>query len=766
MLPKTFPRLPLVGVALFVVLGIGISDKFSPDPRLLLALAILGLCLAPCRRGRVGLWIAAACVFGVVHTWQWQSNPARVWAHTMIAEPRTVQVTGVLVDEPALLASANDSKTWRCRMRTERWKLEENEIPFVTEILVRWTSERAASYGDRWRIDGDVQHPPAARNPGEFDVADWLARQGVFLEMHGRSNNAELLTRHAGSSIKNAALVTRGWMLKTLGIGVEGAPALRALVAGITLGVHENASDQFADAFRQTGTFHLFSVSGLHVGMFALLLWTLLRPLGVSRRKSVFIIVPLLFFYSLVTGASPPSLRAAVMISVAFGGLLLDRINTPANSLAAAALLLLAWDTNQLFLPGFLLSFSIVAAIFLLSPALQNFLVVRLRPDPFLPRKLYTRRQKFAAHSGQELAATLGVSTAAWLGSLPLTAFFFHLLPILAIPANLLSVPLAFAILAVAMLSLLGGSVSLWLAAVFNNTNWGLASLLLAVVQGTAALPGSYVYMLPGWMQPPAKLTVFDVGSGGAQLLRTRQQAWLFDTGSRNDFLKIVEPGLRTAGIGRLDALVITHGDVGHAGGAMFCLAETRPRRILDSALRDRSSTRKTLHAALRDLGFPKSIALPGDIHRIGENTVARILFPNSHDTARTADDQAIVVAAEVQGFRVLLMSDSGVVTEDALMQRYSQELPSDILVLGRHGKDIFATEEFLKMVQPRVVVLAPQDAFREKFDEVALRKRLEATKAVIFDQTEAGAVVITFEQRGAQVRGFVNEQVAELQLR
>lgn len=763
---RKLPRLPLLAPALAAVAGIWIADRFSLDPRVLVAIAAAGLLLAPWRGGLLPLLLAIACAFGAAHIWQWRESPARIWADAMTAEPRMAQVTGVLVDEPAQ-TGAGGGKNWRCRMRTESWNLEGKNVPFATRIVVRWTADESPRYGDRWRIEGVPVRPQGARNPGEFDTVDWLARQGLFLEINGRSGGgSELLARGAGSWIKAAALTTRAWMLQTLGEGVQDAPGLRALVAGITLGAREAASDEFADAFRQTGTFHLFSVSGLHVGMFALLLWMVLRPLGFTRRKAVLLIVPLVFFYSLVTGASAPSLRAAVMISVALGGFLLDRPNTPANSLAAATLLLLAWDTSQLFSPGFQLSFSIVAAIFLLAPPLQEFLAVRLRPDPFLPRKLYTRGQRLAANGGRELAGTLGVSAAAWLGSLPLTAAIFHLVPVLAIPANLLSVPLAFAILAVAMLSLIAGSFSLWLAAVFNNANWGLGSLLLAVVQGTAAVPGSYLYMPPGWMQPPARLTVFDVGTGGAQLLRTRHAAWLFDTGSQNSFRRIVEPGLRRAGVGRLDALLITHGDAGHAGGGMLCLANTRPRTVMDSALRDRSRARGALHAAMRAEGLPKSIVFPGDFRRAGPEAVVRILFPGQHDAARLADDQAIVAAVETGGIRTLLMSDSGVMTEDALLRGRPHELRSDILVLGRHGRDVFATEDFLKAVQPQIIVLAREDPFREGGGGQSLRGRLEATGAEIFDQAGSGAVIITFAGGRAVARGFLNGQTAEIRPR
>lgn len=758
-------RLPLAGVALSAAAGILAAEYFCPQPGIMAPVAVACILFAAWRGGSPVVWLATACTFAAVHGWQWQRNPARAWADAIAPAPRTVEVTGILLDDPAT-SSAPDApkKSWRSRMRVERWVADGRRSDLPGEIQVRWTTDAIPRYGDRWRIEGTASRPERPRNPGEFDAADWLARQDIFLVVRGGAHgSSELLARGEGSALMAAALATRAWMARTLGLGVEDAPAIRALVSGITLGMRDAESDEFADAFRQTGTFHLFSVSGLHVGMFSLLLWMVLRPLGFSRRRAVLVIVPSLFFYSMVTGASPPSLRAAVMISIAFGGLLLDRPGAPANSLAAAALVLLAWETNQLFSAGFQLSFFIVASIFLLAPPLQEFLAALLRPDPFIPRKLYTRRQKAVADAGHELAATLGVSAAAWLGSLPLTAAIFHLVPVLAVPANLLAVPLAFAILAVSMLSMLSGLASAWLATVFNNTNWGLASLLLAGVQGTASLPGSYVYLPPSWMQPPAQLTVFDLETGGAQLLRTRHAAWLFDTGGIHEFERVVEPALRAAGIGRLDALVVTHGDAGHIGGGIACLERTAPRRVMDSALRDRSPARKGLQAAMAAAGSPKALALPGNSHRAGPDTTVRILAPSTSDAARTADDQAVVAAIETNGFRILLMSDAGSMTENALVRRYGADLHSDILVFGRHGEDIFATGEFLEAVRPRLIILAQADPFRENTEETALRERLGATDAAICDQAVSGAVTVTFAGGRALAHGFLNGQSVEI---
>jgi beta-lactamase superfamily II metal-dependent hydrolase len=89
--------------------------------------------------------------------------------------------------------------------------------------------------------------------------------------------------------------------------------------------------------------------------------------------------------------------------------------------------------------------------------------------------------------------------------------------------------------------------------------------------------------------------------------------------------------------------------------------------------------------------------------------------------------------------------------------------LRADILVLGRHKEDLFATDEFLAAVQPRIVILAPRDPFRDGSEEPALRTRLAASGAEIFDQDECGAVTVTYRKSRTQLRGFLNGQTVEL---
>ena len=140
-------------------------------------------------------------------------------------------------------------------------------------------------------------------------------------------------------------------------------PEVGALISGMALGLRHETRDDIEEPFQQTGTLHLFAVAGLHVGIIAQLLWILARLCRLPRVAAAAAIIPFLFFYAAITGLHVSSVRAATMAAVLLGGIFFERRVFALNSLAAAAVLILAWDPNQLFTSGFQLSFAVVAAI-------------------------------------------------------------------------------------------------------------------------------------------------------------------------------------------------------------------------------------------------------------------------------------------------------------------------------------------------------------------------------------------------------------------
>jgi beta-lactamase superfamily II metal-dependent hydrolase len=433
------------------------------------------------------------------------------------------------------------------------------------------------------------------------------------------------------------------------------------------------------------------------------------------------------------------------MGAVLLGGFIAERKAFAFNSLAAAATLILWWDTNELFAVGFQLSFSVVAAILLLQEPTFRFLSRRFAPDPFLPRTLFTPRRRVRNNSLVWLARASSVSFAAWIGSLPLMIWYYHLVTLISLVANLVVVPIAFFVLAGALLSLVTVPVSSWLSVVFNNANWALTKLILGAVSLFAQIPGGHFYVEHPHLPSGELLEInaLDLRSGAAMHLRGAHRDWLIDAGPARDYDRVLLPYLRARGVNRLDGLILTHGGAAHIGGASGVLLDFQPRQLIGTM----AEARSPLHRKFVELVTAEKRALrlcqAGDEFRLSREITARVLFPPAIFQGDRADDQALVVQLIVSGkTRTLLMSDSGAETERVLLRNYP-DLRADILIKGQHHSGDSGLPEFLDRVQPEAIVATSRD-----FPE-SERLKPEWTDAVrsrgirLFRQDETGAVQI-----------------------
>src|SRR5262249_15325304 len=138
---------------------------------------------------------------------------------------------------------------------------------------------------------------------------------------------------------------------------------------------------------------------------------------------------------------------------------------------------------------------------------------------------------------------------------------------------------------------------------IFNNSNWILAKLVLAIVQFFALVPGGHFYVeRPHWPEKlAAKITVLDVGAGAAVHLQTDSANWLFDCGNERIYQRVVREYLHWAGVNRLSGFLLTHGDALHMGGTAQLLQDFSPRRVVDNAAPDHSTVHKKLRQLFRE---------------------------------------------------------------------------------------------------------------------------------------------------------------------
>jgi competence protein ComEC len=544
--------------------------------------------------------------------------------------------------------------------------------------------------------------------------------------------------------------------------GLENAPEVQNFLSGIVLGLRHQTPEDIEEPFQQTGTLHLFAVAGLHVGIVAALLWMLAMVARLSRKLAAALIIPLLLFYAAVTGLHVSSIRAAVMSSILLGGLFFERKVFVLNSLAAAAFFLLCWNTNELFSTGFQLSFAVVGAIILFADPFAEFLQRWTAPDPFLPRSLLRgpRRRMHAVF--EWLCRGTGVSLAAWVGSLPLVLWYFYLVTPISLVANLIVVPIAFFILAIALLSLLSTPLLPGLAVIFNNANWLLVQLVMAVVQLLAHVPGGHFYVEhPHWPEKlVAKITVLDVGAGAAVHLQTGSANWLFDCGNERTYQRVVREYLHWAGTNRLSGLLLTHGDALHLGGTAQLLDDFPRIRVVDNATPDHSVAHRNVQHLFRGRGIKLDNLFAGDSFRLSRDATAHVLFPPRNFSSPIADDQAYVIHLLVAPATwILFMADSGTKTEQALLAS-GLNLQSDIIIKGQHHSGESGSEAFLDATRPRLIIATSRDFPGYERISDAWVENIRKRGIKLFRQDDAGAVTLSFRQDSWEAQSYFTGEI------
>jgi competence protein ComEC len=746
-------RLPFLFLLLSAITGI-LLGRFLPLPSPVW-LGVAAVSAVIFFRGRRGLGLLGISVFACLQLWQGRESAAAGLARWIGPSAVSAEGRGVVASEPRVFDSGTVSFDLRVTRLAARGEVF---TPHVT-VLANWP-EPAPAYGDEVRLTGTLQNLAPPRNPGQFDFAAWSALRQIYSRLEARDpRDAEILSSHHGHALQKAALAARSWMRNVMVRGLND-PAVADLVVAMVLGDTSSLPERVQEQFRGTGTFHLFSVSGLHVGMLAVLLWYFLRVFGLSRKQAAFVIIPALFFYAFMTGWKPSSVRAAVMTSVVLLGLIANRQPVLFNTLCAAAFLILLGDTNQLFNAGFQLSFCVVAAIFLGARPLGALFEKPFRPDPFFPEKLLHPAKRRLFSGGRTVAGLSAVSASAWAGSLPLTLGYFHLVSFSALPANLLAVPISFGIMAVAMLSLLAAPASAWISEIFNQANWLLTQILLTTVGWFAALPGSFVYVSAPFPPPPeAEVVVFDFGAGGAAWLSAGGRGWLLDCGPLFHHDATLLPFLRSQGRRSLDGLLLTHGDAAHISAAPELLAACPPRMVVDSMQNDLSSHRQRFQDLLAERNFPKSLHRAGDTLTICPGVRLRVLHPPAANVRAVADDKVLVTRLDAAGVRVLFLSDASFATEQWLLKNAPDEVRCDILVKGRPRTGPSGDTAFLDAANPRVVIASASDFPRSENLPPEFAAALAERGVRLFRQDQTGAVSVRIFSTHWEVSAFLGGQ-------
>ncbi len=622
--------------------------------------------------------------------------------------------------------------------------------PGLPAAKIRWigTGEPAPS-GTEFKATGTFHPLVAERNPGVPDRRERLRNEGVVADFRASEMRSE---RWTGPFSQSAYGVKRGFRNAiTAGLEPEGQAA--QVIRAVVVGERSRDSLELVRRFRESGTLHVFTVSGMHVMMVGSLVWFLLKLAGVERRRAVPVIVAAMFGYAWLTGNGPAAVRSAWMGAVFLGAFVFRRDTDLLNALGAVLLVTLLWDPRMIRLPGVQLSYGVVASIGLATVVTRKCFAWIAASETLLPVSETGWWQTRWLCSRQWLADALAVSTAASLGSLPLTLFHFGIVTPVSVFATVALVAQVYLLLAVALVSAAISPVIGPFSRFLNHGN--------AVVANTCAGTATMFSELPGaWLAPGIRrsesLIVYDLayGNSAAVFISGEGNSVLIDCGGNFALNTLVGPSLRNLGISP-DAAIFTHEDAGHVAGPDLVMEMFPIRQI---AMPRPLSGSSVASGWTETGGIGKTYPATGDRLDLGGGAFAEMLFsPEAGSRGSAADDRSLVMMIHWKNRRILWLGDAGRTTEQALLER-GTDLRADLVVAGFHESDSSLSPAFVATVAPRAILIPrPPDGRTDTFRE-RQRKTWESDGIQVIDQKLTGGVTLTLEgEAGMTFRGFLD---------
>jgi competence protein ComEC len=785
-------------VALLYAAGI-LGARLIATPHVLvlsLSLSLAAVCLI---FHRLRPWLLPLLIFAT--GWTGQTLATAVLypndlRNLLGSSPELIAVQGTLSETPSLRVLEQDEKTiWHTMARLDVQSLRinhQNPVPARGRLAITTPGALTNLFaGQKVEVFGTVSLPKTAVAEGLFDYRAFLKEQGIYYRLLTESQRDwKIIGSPARPPLADRF---RAWGQKALALGLHEEDESLRLQWALTLGWKTALTEETSEPFVQAATYHIFAVDGLRMAIIFGIFFGLLRAAGLPRPFCGVLLVPLLWFYVALTGWPASAIRACVMLSVVIFGWALGKPSDLINSLFAAAIIILVWQPQQLFQAGFQLSFFVVLCLILTIDPLRRLANRVIAPDPLLPPSLLPPWRRWLhgpLHYTTDLTIT---SFAAWIGSLPLVAYYFHIITPVSTPANIIAVPLC----ALTLMSNLGSLLLAgWFPAaaeLFNHAGWFFMEIIRLSSQWFANWPAAYYYIstpsllttftyyalllavLTGWIWRPvgrpwkicalavpvvawfacyvqasrtSTLTVLPLSAAYAVYFDAprHDDRLLIDCGNPQAVQFTTIPFLRAQGVDRLATFLIAHGIAPQMGGAPLVLDSLNPEQLCVGVLKSRSSVFNQAlqhvsrtHTKLRNVGNHDTL---GSWH---------VLHPDPDDHFSLADDKAVVLLADIHGTRVLLLSNLGLAGQSALLQR-NPDLRADIVLAGLPGKSQALCDELAAAIRPRLVIIC-DPSVRPQPASATLRDRLAQNQITVLQLASAGAVTIEFRRNLCSVR-------------
>lgn len=814
---KTF-RLPLIPTFITYTVGLYLGSfdiSVSSQGLILFSLALLFLWGAFILLKKPGLSLGFALslffVLGILsqHLYLHPNHPSSHISHFSGVD--RIALEGV-IDRPPQRSRGET----QLLIQSEKVILSNRHIPVEGYILF-FLKEEGGSFhvGDRLRLLCRLYSPRGFQNPGGFSYERHLAFERIYTIGFLSVENGWV---KIGEGFKNPLLLwieglrdhIRNFLQK------EATPRSSSILEALILGEQGHIPEEVKEHFIRTGIAHILAISGDHLGIvallsFSLLIWILTRSewilLSLSVKKwAAALTLPCILLYLFIAGAGISIIRATIMVIIFFLSILFNRDRNLLHTLALAALLILILSPPSLFDVSFQLSFLAVLSILYLVPRTLAI----LKREEILPSLKTSWRQTIWKY----IKFSFLVSAVATLGTAPFVALHFNRISPIGLVTNLFAIPwVGFLIVP---LNIIASVVSFFfypLAAFLIQINSFLTMILLEVIALFSSIPfaslfistpttfeivlfylllflmvhlkkrGWVRYLFLGvcmiiifnvtfwhvkdWFCKDLRITFIDVGHGDSILIEfPKGKRMLIDGGGlhedRFDIGKnVLAPFLWKKKIRHIDYLVLTHADPDHLKGLNFIASHFSIGQFWNNGLRGDSDQyimlnetllRKKVERVSMNEKVPSQMIHGVEISCFNPPGAQRSYKPRR--SRSYFNNSSLVMRIQFKKASILFAGDIEIETEYRIL-REGFPVKADILKIPHHGSASSSSQVFLERVNPAYAILSVGERNIGKLPHPEVLKRYQTLGTQIFRTDQQGAISVITDGEKIEITSF-----------
>lgn len=675
-------------------------------------------------------------------------------------------------------------------------------IPTKTRVLLKtsFPPPRSLVPGAQILVRASLSIPSPPTTPGSFNYQQYLIDRHIPLTGFIRSpaylqplpDNQSTSSRYLPQYLRYRANLFID--------GTDLPLKIKALYKALITGQRDSLPTKVLVNFKRSGTVHLLAISGMHMGLLALLSGLLINGLLRSSswlllrwpvwKISAVLTLLIMGLYATISGLQPPVVRAFIMAAMLIIAIVIDRPRSLLNTMALAALLILLYEPTALFSASFQLSFIAVAGIIIFTSQ--------------FPELFRHANSSQTTISGLNLWLRTGItiSLVALWATAPITLYHFHQVSLLGPLTTLLVAPLlCFWALPFGLSATL---ISPWLPNLASDLlslgAWGLSGSDL-ITATAAAIPYTFYflppppiiviaayYLLAGYLlfrrtcrsttiiiaatmlfligmpmggllrgkDAPSRVTFLDVGQGSATLLELPGEInILVDGGGSsspgfNPGEQRIGPFLWHQSINRLSALIISHVHHDHYNGLEFIIRNFKPAEIWINGAEETSKEYRDILAAAAAIGAKIMIPEAGTI--ITDGGAAKLTsISNLHlreNKDLPANSRSLAIRLEIAGHKIILPGD--ILADDGqILIDQGVDLQSDVLLAPHHGSEYSAGYHLVKEGKPDWLIVSSSSFKSGNFPDPEFASWCRKQGVSILNTAEHGTITFTFTDKG-----------------